>query len=292
MTNVQFGSARTTRPPPARSASRTAQRITGRDYLSHTQISTMRACPAKFRFAYVDHAPADHITSSLAFGGAIHTAIELHYRCRMEGLTATAEALFSAYRDAWRRQIREAGEHVPIRFCKGEDENVLDDLAGRIIAAFLASPVAAVNGTVLGVEEELRVVLDPELPDVLAKVDLVVQHTDSLKVIDFKTSRSRWSEDKATESAEQLTLYGTTVARMSNDLSLPVSLHFAVLTKAKNPIVQMIDVAADDARVHQMKQNVAGVWQAITAGNFYPSPSPQTCCTCPFKSRCPVFAGR
>ena len=41
----------------------------------------------------------------------------------------------------------------------------------------------------------------------------------------------------------------------------------------------------------EVKDALVAVWQAIPGGNFYPSPSPQTCCTCQFKSRCPVFVG-
>lgn len=78
---------------------------------------------------------------------------------------------------------------------------------------------------------------------------------------------------------------------MSKDLSLPVRLAFAV-TKAKTPVVQMIDVPAAARQVDAMKDIVAGVWLAVTSGNFYPSPSPQACSRCQFKSRCPVFAGR
>src|SRR5206468_4272167 len=98
-----------------------------------------------------------------------HSAIELHYRCVMEGLTATPEALFGAYRDSWRRQREKAGPNVSVKFCKNEDENKLDELAARIINAFLNSPASQIAGSVLGIEEELRVVLDELLPDVLAK---------------------------------------------------------------------------------------------------------------------------
>jgi putative RecB family exonuclease len=161
-----------------------------------------------------------------------------------------------------------------------------------MLTAFLESPLATPKGTIVGVEEELTVSLDPDLPDLLAKVDLVTQTDGSLHVIDFKTSRSRWNEQKAEESGEQLILYGVTIAGMSVSMGLPVKLHFAVLTKHKTPQVQILPVAADAARVAAMKHSVGQVWSAIRTGIFYPSPSPQNCTTCPFRSRCPVFAKR
>lgn len=78
-------------------------------------------------------------------------------------------------------------------------------------------------------------------------------------------------------------IYGVTMARMSTSLGLPVRLHLAVLTKHKTPSVQLIPVAI-------MNESVGQVWAAIQTGNFYPSPSPQNCVTCPFRSRWPAFA--
>ena len=43
----------------------------------------------------------------------------------------------------------------------------------------------------------------------------MTQTDGALHVIDFKTSRSRWTPEKAQESGEQLLLYGQTVGRMS-----------------------------------------------------------------------------
>jgi len=71
------------------------------------------------------------------------------------------------------------------------------------------------------------------LPDLLAKVDLVTQTEGCLHVVDFKTSRSRWNEQTAEESREQLLLCGETVGGMSEPLGVPVKLHFSIIPKAK-----------------------------------------------------------
>jgi CRISPR/Cas system-associated exonuclease Cas4 (RecB family) len=179
--------------------------------------------------------------------------------------------------------------NVPVRFNKGEDENSLTGLASRIIDVFLASPLASPKGIILGVEEELRFVIDPELPDLLAKVDLVSQTDGALHVIDFKTSRSKWTDQKAQESSEQLLLYAVAVNQMSQHLGLPVKLHFAIITKAKKPIVQLMPVQTDVDRTQALRESVAQIWTAIQAGNYYANPSPQNCAGCQFRSRCPIF---
>ena len=275
----------------SRAPNRRAEQITGRTYLSHSQLSLMRACPKKFSFLYVEKADPDFIPSSLIFGGSIHSSLEIYFRARLEGLDITHEALLSAYHDSWRRQKEKAGGDVPVRFCKAESNDTLHALADRIITSFLNSALASPKGIILGIEEELRIVLDPDLPDVLAKVDLVTQTDGSLHVVDFKTSRSRWTDQKAQESADQLVLYGATVGTMSESLVLPVKLHFAIITKAKKPVVQLLPVATNPDRVAAMKENVLAVWEAIQSGNFYPNPSPMNYTGCPYRSRCPVFGG-
>ena len=93
--------------PPLRPPNRLAEQITGRPYLSHSQISLMRTCPRKFAFQYVENAPKDFLPSSLLFGGTIHHALELYFRAMLEGLAVTPEALMSAYLDGWHRQRQE-----------------------------------------------------------------------------------------------------------------------------------------------------------------------------------------
>jgi hypothetical protein len=77
--------------------------------------------------------------------------------------------------------------------------------------------------------------------------------------------------------------------RPSRSLGLPVKLHFAIVTKAKKPVVQLLPVPNNPDRVAAMKDNVADLWRAIQVGNFCPSPSPMNGATCAFRSRCPVF---
>jgi CRISPR/Cas system-associated exonuclease Cas4 (RecB family) len=74
-------------------------------------------------------------------------------------------------------------------------------------------------------------------------------------------------------------------------MALAIKLHFGVLTKHKAPRVQVLPVIADEQRVDIMRDSIMQIWAAIQSGNFYPSPSPQNCVTCPFRSRCPMFSG-
>jgi len=278
-------------PDRLRPACREAVSITGRPYVSHSQLSTMRQCPRRFSFQYIERARLDFQPSSLLFGGAMHAAFESWYRGRLEGITATPADLFDAFMDRWKLDRAGVGGDVPVKFCKGEDMGTITALARRMIDAFLAAPISRPNGRILGIEEQFSVVLAPDLPDIVARVDLVTETAEALHVVDLKTARSRWTEERAAEAGEQLLLYGRVTRDLARGAGLPTKLHFAVITKAKVPQVQVIDVLADQGRLSAVRDSVAQVWTAARGGNYFANPSPLNCSNCPFKSRCPAFAG-
>ena len=62
--------------------------ITGRTYVSYSQLNLMRSCPKKFSLQYLEKAPKDFIPVSLLYGGAIHSSLQSFYCARLEGLEA------------------------------------------------------------------------------------------------------------------------------------------------------------------------------------------------------------
>ena len=276
--------ARTLRP-----ANLLAQQITGRPYLTFAQVALIRACPRKFAFQHVEHARREFLPSSLLFGGSIRSALELYFLCCRAKLGVTPEALLSAYHDGGNRQRREAG-NVPVRFNKNEDADMLHALADRIMGAFLASDLAHPQGAIWGVEQEFRLVLDENLPDVLVRADLITQTDAAIHLVNWKTSRSRWSPQKAQDAGGPLILCGAMIQSLSSGLGLPVKLHLGVMTKAKAPRVQLLPVAGDVEHVAAAKESVAQAWTAIRYGSFYANPAPQNCTACPFGARCPESA--
>ena len=262
-----------------------AQELTGRDYISWSSISTFQACPLKWYFRYALGLPEETVSSSLVFGGAIHRAAEFHYRELLAGNPAPdLDTLLAEYQNAW--QDRDLGA---IKFAKSEDIDSLGALAERVLTAFQESPLAEPEGTIVGVEEELRGPVSPECPDLLARVDLLVDAGDELVVTDLKTARSRWSNQQAEDSGEQLLLY----SELAKDL-LPgkrLRLQFLVVTKATSPVVESHSVVVDPARIERTKRVVEQTWKAIQAGHIFPAPSPMNCGGCPFREPCRSWTG-
>lgn len=264
----------------------TAEQIIGRDYLSFSAVSLYQRCPLAFKFRYIDGFPEETVSSSLAFGGSIHAALELWFREQMCGNDAPDhDTMLSEFWDSWRCKNEEA----TINFGKGEDVSAIGELADRVLATFRNSELAKPAGTILGVEEELREAVVPETPDILARIDLLVESDDALTVIDFKTARSRWSDGQAQDQGEQLLLYSELARQIAPGKELRLEFH--VLSKTKKPVAERHPVYVDVQRIDRTKSVVQRVWRAIESGHFFPSPNPIACGSCPYREPCRRWSG-
>lgn len=266
-------------------ANETARELTGRDYISWSALSTFRTCPLKYKFRYIDGLPEESVSSALVFGTGIHTAVEQHFQAILSGEEQPdVERLMFAYRSAWLPNDPDA-----ISFGTKETRESLDDLAARMLAAFLSSPAASVQGRVLGVEEEIRGMLVEGVPDLYGRVDLLTEDSDSLVITDIKTSRGKWSAEQVEDSGEQLMLY----AHLASEISpgKKIATRFLVLTKTREPQIEEHVREVEPASVKRTLAGVERVWRAIEGQHFYPAPSTMNCSGCGYQAACRAWAG-
>jgi len=270
---------------PANPANEIAKNLTGRDYVSWSALSTFRTCPLKYKFRYVDSLPEESVSSALIFGTGIHTAIEQHFQAILSSdPKPDVERLMFAYRSAWLPH-----DPAAISFGSKETRESLDDLASRMLTAFLASEYAGVNGRVLGVEEEIRGMLVEGVPDLYGRVDLLTEDADSLVITDIKTSRGKWSQEQVEDSGEQLLLYSKLASEISPGKK--VATRFLVLTKTKEPVIEEHIREVNPAAVKRTLAGVERVWKAIESGVFYPAPSVVACSGCGYREACRSWMG-
>ncbi len=256
-----------------------------RDYISYSAITTFRSCPLKYKFRYIDGLDTDTVSSSLIFGTAIHAAIEEYFRAKMAGDTLPSQLeMLDVYHQIW-----QATEISKVQLGKTETLDTLAVLAGKIITAFLASDLTSLDGTILGVEEELRGKLLDGVPDLLGRVDLLLETSDTISVVDFKTARSAWTPDQASDNSEQLMLYCDLVRRLVPGKSL--RLKYVIFTKTKDPAVQLIDLPFEQQKLDRTKAAIRAIWSAIESGYFYPVPSVMNCPSCPYRTQCAAWHG-
>ena len=260
--------------------------VVQRDYVSFSAISTYQQCPLRYYFRYIEGLEERFVSASLALGGAVHSAAEFHFNEIMIGNSPPDhDTLLDVFWDGWKSRA----ETAEIQFGKNDDLDSIAQTADRIIAAFRESDIATPTGSIIGVEEELRSQLIPDMPDILGRIDLITESDEALTITDLKTARTRWSAEQAQRSGEQLMLY----AALAKDLApgKPIRLEFAVVTKTAKPTVDTLPVTFNRRRVERTKAVMQKVWKSITNGNFYPSPSPMSCPGCPFRGPCDAWPG-
>jgi putative RecB family exonuclease len=272
-------------PASTNPANEVAKRLTGRDYISWSALSTFRTCPLKYKFRYIDGLPEESVSSALIFGTGIHTAVEQHYQALLAGdPKPDLDALLFAYRSAWLPHEPDA-----IQFGSTETRASLDALAARMLTAFLSSPAASVQGRVLGVEEEIRGMLVEGMPDLYGRVDLLTEDSDSLVITDIKTSRGKWSQEQVEDSGEQLLLYSHLGSEISPGKK--IATRFLVLTKTKEPVIEEHVREVEPGNVKRTLAGVERVWRAIESGVFYPAPSTVGCSGCGYREACRAWNG-
>jgi len=95
----------------------------------------------------------------------------------------------------------------------------------------------------------------------------------------------RWSYNKAAEQLPQLILYSVIGANFCRELGLKRVLpRFVVLTKGKNPSIQVIEPHANQADVERLKESVLETADAISKGVFVKREGWQ-CSQCPYSGR-------
>jgi putative RecB family exonuclease len=273
---------------PSRTPAMTAEAITGRPYLSWSQVSAYSMCPKAFEFRYVLRAPPDFVPSSLVFGSALHDAVASVTQADLEGSPRPPTAQLAA-----RMAQQLASTEVPLKFGKGETLESLVALGTRMLDAYVASPESRPSGTTVLIEEATRETLTEDLPPIEARVDHVYRRADgSIVVRDVKSSRTRWSPDKVMEAAPQLRLYARLLGRDLAPLGRIAALEFVVITKAAKPVVTAheIPVNDDDDGNDGLVEQISATWHGITSGVFPARPG-WPCKSCPFASKCSAAIG-
>ena len=255
------------------------------DHLSYSAINTFVRCPLKWYFRYVEKLPEEVIGAALAFGSAVHAGLERHFQQLLEtGNTPALDELLKAYDECWKSYDAKL-----LKFGRGDDADSLRELGEKMFRAFRASEFASPAGTIVGIEEPMRAEFVPGIPEVVARMDLAVQSDDELTVTDFKTSRGRWNSEQVAQQAEQLLVYADLAGKVIGGKQ--IKLQFAVLTKAKAPVLELHEVEFDSARLDRTKAVFSRVWDAIKSGNVYPAPSPLNCHSCGYQTACRAWNG-
>ena len=98
-----------------------------------------------------------------------------------------------------------------------------------------------------------------------------------------------WTREQAEDASEQLLLYSELVKEIAP--GKPLRMRFAVITKTKEPAIDVHELPVESQRLERTKRIVERVWRSIEAGHFFPAPSPIQCTGCPYREPCRAWRG-
>lgn len=244
------------------------------EHLSVSQITTWLGCPRKYRFRYVERRPAERRSVHLAFGIAVHSAIEWWFRERMDGRKPAQEDAQRIFRADWTAQTTDE-----LLDYEGKEPAALRSMGEGLLGLFTSR--FETDALPHGVEQRFEVQLRHpfggyELP--LPLVGFLDYTKDGLlgelKTCARKCGPSQWSLQLSAYSYAFQELYGRRPR-----------IQLVELIKTKQPKIEVLDISMAIRDEAWFVEVAAEVYQAIRAGTFPPIPS-WMCTRCEYRRAC------
>ncbi len=247
-----------------------------KEHMSYSAVSTYLTCPLRYKFHYVDQIPPSFISSSLAFGSAVHEAIGAFLQTHMEGDGLRVDQMVDVYTQAWRSDAES-----PIRFFNGDNENSFLEKAYHLLGVFHDG--FDLQTEVLGVEEFFEMNLDG-LPPLIGYIDLIEKSPDeTISLIDLKTASKKLTAANVNSNL-QLTAYSLGAERLGFDPE-QLGLRLDVLLKTKTPELVRYETTRTQRDRERFVKMVTQVWNGIERGVWFPKED-WHCSQCPYSQPC------
>ena len=235
--------------------------------LNPHQIDDYLTCPKKFDYIHVLQIPITQAWE-VAYGNAIHQAIELYFTKKLKKTDVSIDELTKAYRAAWRSENFVTREHEEQKKIIGE----------QTLAAFFEREQIA-KRQVKAVEERFEFAQDGV--KISGRYDTVFSEGGEKLILDFKTSDVT-EEKKAGERVRQSTqmqIYA--LAEQTIGGKRPqTALYFVESGIIARHIFS-------DKEITKTKENIERVAGGIKKQNFTATPSFTQCHWCAYKAICP-----
>lgn len=234
-------------------------------HLSYSSIQLYLTCPENWRRKYVEKQPQPS-SPALVFGSAMHTAIE-------SVVTGEMPTLPEAWKTAWTAQVESesnvdwGGDTPEHHFNEGLRILGSDDVQAMIGDV---KPLVDENGAFV----ERKVTLEvPGVPvPIIGYIDIV--GADGVPG-DFKTSKNRWSQDKAQSELQPL-FYLAALSQAGVDIPDLAFRHY-IITKAKTPVAQVLEHTHTWSEIFWLFESIQRVWKGIEAEVYPMNPNGWLC---------------
>jgi len=250
------------------------------DHLSSSQITLYLQCGLKYKYQYVENRPKPFRPSALAFGSALHSALDWLHKQRMNGNGVPLEMLYKIFDADWYSQKIDAN----IRFKENEQEMELAVLGKEFLALYMKEPQKKIAGAEVHFNVPL---LDPASGESLGVnlegfLDLV--EADGT-IVEFKTSAQTLSASDL-DGRLQFTAYSYAYEHLNR--KPPKGIKVVNFIKAKKPRIAVAETRRTKADYTGFIYVAREVLKAVKAEVFPPSPG-FWCKECEYATICPLW---
>ena len=243
------------------------------DVFSVSQLNAYLGCPRKYRFRYLDRREPESKSAAMAFGSAMHGAIEWYWRERIQGRVPSLADAQRMFRVEWTAQ--KAGGDLAF------DEKNPDDMQAtgeQLIALFIERFGADVPSDV---EVKFEVALHDPRSGVVHPMPLIGYMdfvspgvVGELKTASKRTDPSAWSL--------QLSAYSFA---MREQTGRGHKLKVIELITTKTPKLEVHEVEKTEAEEAWFLEVAVEALDGIERGAFHPIPG-WMCPRCEFRRAC------
>jgi DNA helicase-2/ATP-dependent DNA helicase PcrA len=235
--------------------------------LSHYQIDDYQTCPLKYKYVHILRLPFFHHT--IVYGKAVHSAVEIYFRHKINGIKVSLDDLNKAYKSAWKNIGFLSQEHEERRFEAGLD--ALQRFFEReektgIIPRYVEEPFSFMV----------------EKNRIAGRWDRIDERNSEIFVVDFKTSdvHQQDAADKKARESLQLTIYAMAYTNMFDHTPDCLELHFL-----QSGLVGQAKVTEKMFRDSEEKIRSAAV--GIRQRDYTAKPGYMSCKYCAYDEICP-----
>ncbi|RLJ06378.1 MAG: hypothetical protein DRP16_05265, partial [Candidatus Aenigmatarchaeota archaeon] len=248
---------------------------------SHSRLSTFEQCPYKFKLKYIDKViPPLAETVEAFLGILVHRTLEKLYRDLRFQKYNTLQELLDFYNSEWRKKWNP--EIIMVR--KEYTEENYRKMGEQYIRNYFESYKPFNQETTIGLEQKIKIALDPEKRFVLQGViDRLAWKNGVYEIHDYKTSfglplKQYLKEDR------QLALYTMAVKEAYHDAKdVELVWHFLSVNKE-------VRMRKTEEELERLRKETIELIKTIEAEREFKPKVSNLCDWCEFRPVCPMWS--
>lgn len=251
------------------------------DSISVSQITLYLTCSLKYQFQYVDRLPRLTKPSNLAFGSAMHAALQWLHRELKKGRRPPLDEVYRVFEGDWYAQ------RDSVTFDENDPEEKLLVKGKELLALYYHDRVPMVGEAEFGFTLPLVSPGTGEALDVPLRGVIDLIEADG-SIVEFKNAKKSLDVESLPDNL-QLTAYHYAYETLFREP--PKDLKLVQFVRTKKPSVQPHFTYRDKRDVERFFQIAKEVRKAIETGIFVPNRGCWMCADCEYQQDCYEWAG-